>query len=87
MKKNNMEKKGKGIMTIELVPLCTMRLQSKPAVEVGVGPAGTRLIVDCTSVEVKGDRRARSPVRPGSWKTLCQTDRVSRTGAGPCPSV
>jgi hypothetical protein len=43
-------------MAIELVPLCTMRLQSKPAVEVGTGPAGTRLIVDCISVEVKGDR-------------------------------
>jgi Protein of unknown function (DUF3237) len=43
-------------MAIELVPLCTMRLESKPAVEVGVGPAGTRLIVDCTSVKVQGDR-------------------------------
>jgi hypothetical protein len=43
-------------MGIELVPLCTMRLESKPAVEVGTGPAGTRLIVDCTSIEVKGDR-------------------------------
>jgi hypothetical protein len=43
-------------MAIELVPLCTMRLQSKPAVQVGTGPAGTRLIVDCLSVEVKGDR-------------------------------
>jgi hypothetical protein len=43
-------------MAIELVPLCTMRLQGKPAVEVGTGPAGTRLIVDCISVEVKGDR-------------------------------
>ena len=43
-------------MAIELVPLCTMRLQGKPAVEVGVGPAGTRLIVDCISVQVEGDR-------------------------------
>ncbi|HEY0693377.1 MAG TPA: DUF3237 family protein [Kribbella sp.] len=43
-------------MAIELVPLCTMRLQSKPAIEVGTGPAGTRLIVDCISVEVKGER-------------------------------
>ncbi|HEY0695387.1 MAG TPA: DUF3237 domain-containing protein [Kribbella sp.] len=43
-------------MAIELVPLCTMRLESKPAVEIGTGPAGTRLIVDCTSVQVKGDR-------------------------------
>ena len=44
------------MMAIELVPLCTMRLESKPAVEVGTGPAGTRLIVDCTSVKVLGDR-------------------------------
>jgi hypothetical protein len=38
-------------MAIELVPLCTMRLESKPAVGVGTGPAGTRLIVDCTSLD------------------------------------
>jgi hypothetical protein len=43
-------------MAIELVPLCTMRLQSNPAVEVGTGPAGTRLIVDCIGVEVEGER-------------------------------
>jgi hypothetical protein len=30
-----MTKKERQIMAIELVPLCTMRLQSKPAVEVG----------------------------------------------------
>jgi hypothetical protein len=30
-------------MAIELVPLCTMRIQAKPPVEVGAGPAGTRL--------------------------------------------
>ena len=44
------------IMAIEPVPLCTMRLQGKPAVEVGTGPAGRRLIVDCPSVQVQGDR-------------------------------
>jgi hypothetical protein len=27
-------------MAIELVPLCTMRIQAKPPVEVGAGPAG-----------------------------------------------
>jgi hypothetical protein len=48
--------KERWIMAIELVPLCTMRLQSKPAVEVGTGPAGTRLIVDCIDVKVEGDR-------------------------------
>src|ERR1700691_5989635 len=48
--------KERWIMAIELVSLCTMRLQSKPAVEVGTGPAGTRLIVDCIDVKVEGDR-------------------------------
>ena len=43
-------------MAIELVPLCTMRLQGKPAIEVGTGPAGKRLIVDCINVQVQGDR-------------------------------
>jgi hypothetical protein len=29
-------------MAIELVPLCTIRVQLKPPIEVGTGPAGTR---------------------------------------------
>jgi hypothetical protein len=48
-------------MAIELVPLCTMRLQGKPAMEVGTGPAGTRMIVDCVSVKVLGDRLRGQP--------------------------
>jgi hypothetical protein len=43
-------------MAIELVPLCTMRLTAKPPVEVGAGPAGTRMVLDETSVQVPGDR-------------------------------
>jgi hypothetical protein len=43
-------------MAIELVPLCTLRLQLKPPIEVGGGPAGTRLIVEVASAQVKGDR-------------------------------
>jgi Protein of unknown function (DUF3237) len=43
-------------MAIELVPLCTLRLQLKPPIEVGAGPAGTRLIVEVVSAQVKGDR-------------------------------
>ena len=54
-------------MAIELVPLCTMRLQGKPAVEVGTGPAGTRLIVDCISVEVEGDTPAREDGGKNYW--------------------
>ena len=43
-------------MAIELVPLCMMRLTAKPPVEVGAGPAGTRMVFDETSVQVHGDR-------------------------------
>jgi Protein of unknown function (DUF3237) len=43
-------------MAIELVPLCTMRAQLKPPIEVGAGPAGTRLILECASFQVQGDR-------------------------------
>ena len=43
-------------MAIELVPLCTMRIQAKPPVEVGAGPAGTRLVFEEAGVEVHGDR-------------------------------
>ena len=43
-------------MPIELVPLCTLRIQAKPPIEVGTGPAGTRVVVEITSIEVKGDR-------------------------------
>jgi hypothetical protein len=48
---------GRGkLWRLELVPLCTMRLTAKPPVEVGAGPAGTRLVFDETSVQVHGDR-------------------------------
>jgi hypothetical protein len=43
-------------MAIELVPLCTIHLQTRPPIEVGAGPAGTRMIIEITSVQVKGDR-------------------------------
>jgi|SRR5215831_5044134 len=43
-------------MKIELVPLCTVRLTAKPPVEVGAGPAGTRMVFEETSVQVRGDR-------------------------------
>jgi hypothetical protein len=43
-------------MAIELVPLCTLRIQCKPPIEVGAGPTGTRLIVELASAQVKGDR-------------------------------
>ena len=43
-------------MAIELVSLCTLRLQLKPPIQVNAGPAGTRLIVELVSAQVKGDR-------------------------------
>jgi hypothetical protein len=41
-------------MPIELVPLCTIRIQLKPPIEMGAGPAGTRVIGELASAEFKG---------------------------------
>jgi hypothetical protein len=43
-------------MSIELVPLCALQVQLKPPIEVGAGCAGTRLIIEVASIQVKGDR-------------------------------
>ena len=43
-------------MAIELVPLCTLRVQLKPPIVVGTGCAGTRVIFEVASVQAKGDR-------------------------------
>jgi Protein of unknown function (DUF3237) len=43
-------------MAIELVPLATLQVQLKPPMEVGAGCAGTRVIVEVASIQVKGDR-------------------------------
>jgi len=43
-------------MAIDLVPLCTLRLQLKPPIQINAGPAGTRLIVELVSAQVQGDR-------------------------------
>jgi hypothetical protein len=43
-------------MAIELVPLCTMQVQLRPPIEVGAGPAGTRLIFEAESGKFHGDR-------------------------------
>jgi hypothetical protein len=39
-----------------LVPLCTLRIQLKPPIEVGTGPSGTRVIFEVASATCKGDR-------------------------------
>jgi hypothetical protein len=55
-------------MAIELVPLCTMRLQAKPPIEIGTGPAGTRLVFEVANVEVQGDRlRGQMEGIAGDW--------------------
>ncbi len=43
-------------MSIELVPLCTLRVHLKAPIVVGAGCAGTRVIVEVASIAVKGDR-------------------------------
>ena len=43
-------------MAIELVPLATLQVQLKPPIEVGAGCAGTRVIIEVASIQVKGDR-------------------------------
>ncbi|HBZ70079.1 MAG TPA: DUF3237 domain-containing protein [Deltaproteobacteria bacterium] len=43
-------------MAIELVPLGTVRVQLKPPIEVGTGPAGRRVIFEVTSARVQGER-------------------------------
>jgi hypothetical protein len=57
-----------GIMAIELVPLCTIHLQAKPPIEIGAGPAGTRLVFEVANIEVQGDRlRGRMEGVAGDW--------------------
>jgi hypothetical protein len=43
-------------VVIELVPLCTLGVQLRPPIVVGTGCAGTRVIFEVASVQVKGDR-------------------------------
>ena len=43
-------------MAIELVPLCTLGVQLQPPIAVGTGCAGTRVIFEVASAQVKGDR-------------------------------
>ena len=43
-------------MAIELVPLCTMHIQLKTPIEVGVGCAGRRSIIEIESAKVDGGR-------------------------------
>lgn len=55
-------------MAIELVPLCTIHAQSKPPIEIGPGPAGTRLVLEVASLEVHGDRlRGQMEGIVGDW--------------------
>ena len=43
-------------MAIELVPQFTLRVQLKPPIEVGAGPAGKRLIFEVESAHMDGGR-------------------------------
>ena len=59
-------------MAIELVPLCTLGVQLRPPVAVGTGCAGTRVIFEVASVQVKGDRlRAEmTGAAPADWQLI-----------------
>ena len=59
-------------MPIELVPLCTIRAQLKPPIDVGAGPAGTRMIVEVASARFTGDRLTGELLGNGSadWSVL-----------------
>jgi hypothetical protein len=55
-------------MAIELVPLCTLRLQTRPPIAIGTGPAGTRLVSEVANGEVLGDRlRGQMEGIAGDW--------------------
>lgn len=55
-------------MAIELVPLCTLRLQTKPPIMIGAGPTGTRLVSEVANGEVQGDRlRGQMEGIAGDW--------------------
>ena len=43
-------------IALELVPLCTAHIQLNPPLEVGTGPAGTRLIFEAQSAKLEGER-------------------------------
>jgi Protein of unknown function (DUF3237) len=59
-------------MAIELVPLCTVRIQLRPPIDAGAGPAGTRIIAELASAEFKGDRLAGEQlgVAAADWLVL-----------------
>jgi len=55
-------------MAIELVPLYTLRLQSRPPIVIGTGPAGTRLVSEVANREVQGERlRGQIAGIAGDW--------------------
>lgn len=42
-------------MAIELVPLCTVKVQLKPPITIEGGPAGTRMIFEVAGAEAEGE--------------------------------
>jgi hypothetical protein len=43
-------------MPIELVPLCTAKVQLKPPIEIGPAVFGSRMIFEVVSIETEGER-------------------------------
>ena len=58
-------------MAMELVPLCTLHVQLKPPIEVGAGPAGTRVITEVGSAHVQGERLSGEMVGSAAADWLC----------------
>jgi Protein of unknown function (DUF3237) len=54
-------------MTLELVPLCTLHIQLKPPIEVGTGPAGTRLIFETATARLEGLSGELAGSSGGDW--------------------
>ena len=57
-------------MAIDLVPLCTLRLQPEPPITMGTGPAGTRLVSETANGEVRGDRLRGQVGSAVDWLTV-----------------
>lgn len=53
------------IGVIELVPLCTARVKPGPGVDLGVTPAGRRIMVPLLEAEWQGER-FRASLKPGT---------------------
>ena len=64
-----------GSATLELIPLCRVDLELGPAVVVGDGPSGTRMVVELLAMTLTGDRLDGTLRGPSAadWLTVVGT--------------